>query len=69
MHFALELFSAEDGRVEGSVGDMGGGRATFSGWLELLRLLEAATVTGELTPEVAGSDAAFTRPGTEPSPR
>ena len=46
MHLDLELFSAEGGRIEGSVGSNAGGeRVTFSGWLELLRLLEATVST------------------------
>ncbi len=51
MNLALELFSADDGRVEGSViYNPGGERVTFSGWLELLRLLEAALAASSAPP-------------------
>ena len=42
MRFAVELWPAAGGRVEGSVEcDGTQGPVAFSGWLELLRLLEA----------------------------
>ncbi len=42
MRLVLELSATGDGRVEGWVeAAAGGGHVFFSGWLELLRLLEA----------------------------
>lgn len=45
MRFIVELAPAADGRVEGSLGCDGvEGVIRFSGWLELLRLLEVHAV-------------------------
>ena len=67
MHLAVELIAAEDGRVEGSVTSNGGReQATFSGWLELLRLLETAIGAPPCLP---GASRPSVLPGSQPKPR
>jgi hypothetical protein len=51
VRFVLELAPAEHGRVEGMLVREGDNeRQRFSGWLDLLRLLEAAAQDNELWP-------------------
>ena len=51
----IELDSDGDGKVAGSVTPEGGGAETFSGWLELLRLLEPGSHgTDGVDPPAAG---------------
>jgi hypothetical protein len=49
VRFLLEIGRDGDGRVTGHVSRAGDGPARFSGWLELLRLLEerASTIDGD----------------------
>lgn len=47
MRFDLELTPAAEGRVEGYVGSVAGDQRAFSGWLELLRILEADVASWE----------------------
>jgi hypothetical protein len=46
VRFLVELDSDDDGRVSGEVTVADGSPAPFSGWLGLLRLLEAGTEAG-----------------------
>jgi hypothetical protein len=43
VRFLLDLTSDDEGRVSGEVAVAGGPSIPFSGWLELLRLLEDRT--------------------------
>ncbi len=54
MRLVLELFPTADGRVEGWIAGADADRQLFfSGWLELLRLLETSTASSTASARAA----------------